>query len=93
MKLIVHEGVTLSEEEKQAIFKKEVEHWEKKGKLLNTVHIEKSDDENELIVTSTAKSRITRVRRITGYLSNVNNFNSAKKAEMEDRKAHMKASN
>ena len=31
---------------------------------------------------------IVRVRRITGYLSNVNNFNSAKKHEQSDRVKH-----
>ena len=31
---------------------------------------------------------IVRVRRITGYLSNVNNFNAAKKSEASDRVKH-----
>lgn len=31
---------------------------------------------------------IVRVRRITGYLSNVNNFNAAKKSEQSDRVKH-----
>lgn len=33
---------------------------------------------------------IVRVRRITGYLSNVNNFNQAKKHEQSDRVKHFK---
>ena len=33
---------------------------------------------------------IVRVRRITGYLSNVNNFNAAKKHEQSDRVKHFK---
>ena len=33
---------------------------------------------------------IVRVRRITGYLSNVNNFNAAKKSEQSDRVKHLK---
>ncbi|MCW2278588.1 anaerobic ribonucleoside-triphosphate reductase [Heliophilum fasciatum] len=31
---------------------------------------------------------IERIRRITGYLSKVNNFNDAKKAELEHRVSH-----
>lgn len=33
-------------------------------------------------------SPITRIRRITGYLSKVENFNDAKKAELRGRKMH-----
>ena len=33
---------------------------------------------------------IVRLRRITGYLSNVNNFNAAKKQEQSDRVKHFK---
>ena len=33
---------------------------------------------------------IIRVRRITGYLSNVNNFNAAKRHEQSDRVKHLK---
>jgi ribonucleoside-triphosphate reductase len=33
---------------------------------------------------------IRRVRRITGYLSTVDRFNDAKKAELQDRRSHLK---
>ncbi len=40
--------------------------------------------------SSCGSTDIRRVRRITGYLSTVDRFNDAKKAELSDRKAHIK---
>ena len=44
-------------------------------------------DGDEVILTPHYNT-IVRVRRITGYLSNVKNFNSAKKHEQSDRVKH-----
>lgn len=43
---------------------------------------------NQVEIKVTSKSPIKRVRRITGYLSNIENFNSAKQAECQDRYVH-----
>jgi hypothetical protein len=40
------------------------------------------------VVLTPHYNTIVRVRRITGYLSNVKNFNSAKKSEQSDRVKH-----
>lgn len=45
---------------------------------------------NDILIEKTHKSPIQRVRRITGYLSNIENFNDAKKAECQDRFVHVK---
>ena len=44
-------------------------------------------DGDEVILTPHYNT-IVRVRRITGYLSNVKNFNAAKKSEQSDRVEH-----
>ena len=44
-------------------------------------------DGDEVILTPHYDT-IVRVRRITGYLSNVKNFNAAKKSEQSDRVKH-----
>lgn len=60
--------------------------WKAKGKEIN--HIELSLDGDEVIVKAYEKSPIKRVRRITGYLSTTDNFNDAKRAELDDRVTH-----
>lgn len=45
-------------------------------------------DGEEIIVKATEKSPIRRVRRITGYLSSIDNFNDAKVAECRSRVTH-----
>lgn len=62
--------------------------YQKKGKILGSMEVRIDGDEVE--IKSNEKSPIQRVRRITGYLSNANNFNDAKKAELNARVAHMK---
>lgn len=46
-------------------------------------------DGEEVTIKSFEKSPIKRIRRITGYLSEVSNFNDAKRAELADRSIHM----
>ena len=43
---------------------------------------------NEDSCPSCGSKDIKRIRRITGYLSDVTNFNSAKRAELKDRVVH-----
>ena len=60
--------------------------WESKSKKLGLLEL--SLDGDEIIVKATEKSPIRRVRRITGYLSAIENFNDAKVAECGDRAKH-----
>lgn len=78
---------TLSNEEVVAIVDAEIQEWAKRSKTLSRVEL--SIDGDEVIVRAVEKSPVRRVRRITGYLSSVDNFNDAKRAECEDRKAHI----
>lgn len=84
MQITTAEGVT--KEELHNIRAYEERKYKKQGMELGRLSIDIEGD--ELVVYSSPKTNITRVRRITGYLSNANNFNDAKKAEMEDRVAH-----
>lgn len=45
-------------------------------------------DGEEIEVLSKPRAEIKRLRRITGYLSDLDNFNKAKKSEMLDRYKH-----
>lgn len=47
------------------------------------------DSEGYLAFQPYFTRKISRVRRITGYFSRVENFNDAKKAELRDRVVHM----
>lgn len=64
----------------------EIGLWAGMNKQLGLVVIE--IDGTEVIVRSSERSPIRRVRRITGYLSEVGNFNDAKRAELKERSAH-----
>ncbi|MDD4599898.1 hypothetical protein SDC9_15087 [bioreactor metagenome] len=61
--------------------------WDRKGKALASIEVKL--DGQDVEITSHEKSPITRVRRITGYLSTVNKFNDAKQAELKARKANV----
>ncbi|MFA6076219.1 MAG: anaerobic ribonucleoside-triphosphate reductase [Negativicutes bacterium] len=60
---------------------------ERNQKLSSLEIVRVSDEEVEL--TAKPQSDIRRLRRITGYLSEVENFNAAKKAEEHDRYKHL----
>lgn len=79
-------GVT--EEEIQQILIEEKANYATQGKTLASVNI--SIDGEELIIKAKEKSPIKRIRRITGYLSEQNNFNAGKQAELADRVIHNK---
>lgn len=57
-----------------------------KGKQLG--YIELTLDGEEIIVSSKSREPINRIRRITGYLSKIDNFNDGKKAELTARRTH-----
>ena len=93
MEKIVIDGVTvvyderLSMEEAMQYLADEQEEWKVSGKEL--ARIELILDGDMVIVKAVEKSPVKRVRRITGYLSNMENFNDGKKAELAERYKHM----
>lgn len=60
--------------------------WNSRNKMLGQVEL--SIEQDEVVVKAMEKSPIRRVRRITGYLSSIDNFNDAKAAECADRTKH-----
>lgn len=84
--MVSHTG-EVSLEEATMIVLEEKEIWAIKGKELARVYI--GVDGEELVVESVEKSPVKRVRRITGYLSNMTNFNQSKADEAAQRVAHM----
>jgi anaerobic ribonucleoside-triphosphate reductase activating protein len=77
----------LTNEEITAIVEDELQAWQRQGKNLGKVEL--SVDGEEVIIKAVEKSPVRRVRRITGYLSNVDNFNDAKRAECASRTTHL----
>jgi hypothetical protein len=67
--------------------KEELQLWYDQKKELDRIIIKLEKD--EVIIQSFEKSPIKRIRRITGYLSDVSNFNNAKRAELADRTIHV----
>jgi len=76
----------LSREEINHFIAEEQQLWRSRNKRLG--QIELSIEQEEVIVKASEKSPIRRVRRITGYLSSIDNFNDAKVAECSDRAKH-----
>ena len=61
--------------------------FKEKGIALASVSIS-TDNEGMLVIEAKEKSPIRRVRRITGYLSNQENFSDAKASELLARRDH-----
>lgn len=76
----------LSTQEIELLTIQEIQEWEQMGKEIACLHLNLEGD--EVVIQAEEKSPIRRVRRITGYLSNIENFNDAKKAECHDRYVH-----
>lgn len=77
----------MTTEELYTYVKQEIAIWADKGKELGKITLDIDGD--EVVIKSEAKSNIKRLRRITGYLSNENNFNDAKRAELKARQVHV----
>lgn len=77
----------MSDKEANIYVEDEVKRWKAKGKEISKIEL--AVDGNEVVITATKKSPIKRVRRITGYLSTVDSFNDAKKAELASRVKHI----
>ena len=77
----------------KVIFPPEISVQEAKAYLAgvdraNLIELELELD-GDFVITKPKYNTIKRVRRITGYLSDVNNFNHAKKSEEHDRVKHI----
>lgn len=76
----------LSSQEIEQLAVSEIQEWAELGKDLASIQMNLEGD--EVVIQAIEKSPIRRVRRITGYLSNIENFNDAKRAECHDRYVH-----
>ena len=76
----------LSIQEIELLATQEITEWATMGKEIASLELKLDGD--EVLLHAVEKSPIRRVRRITGYLSNIENFNDAKKAECHDRYIH-----
>ena len=88
--VLVPDVQAITQAEIDMILAKEAAAYESRGKRLGELNLELAGD--EIVVHSSPVSDITRVRRITGYLSNQNNFNDAKRSELRDRAKHCSCS-
>lgn len=93
MKLIT--AVELNEAEQEMIIKEANQILAKinEDKLMSERHeitkVIVSAVGEELDIQVFTSPHITRVRRITGYMSDVDRWNDAKQAELKDRKPHL----
>ena len=80
----------MTDHEAHIIVKQAMDEWfaENPDKEISKIDIHESEDKQEVKVHIYEKSPVTRTRRITGYLSNIDNFNEAKKAECLNRFTH-----
>jgi hypothetical protein len=76
----------LGESEITALVDEELQLWHSADKNLGFIDFAVSGD--EIVVNAKEKSPIRRVRRITGYLSDLENFNEAKRDECVSRVVH-----
>lgn len=76
----------LHPDEVKYLVENERKEWQGLGKEIAEISL--ALDGSEVCVEVKEKSPIKRVRRITGYLSNLENFNEAKRAECEARVIH-----
>jgi hypothetical protein len=82
-------GVTLSAEDINAIIADTQDAARINGKEVLYVVVKPDPEDAEFFYTEIHyKQPITRLRRITGYMSKLENFNSAKQAEARDRRPH-----
>jgi anaerobic ribonucleoside-triphosphate reductase activating protein len=76
----------LSVTEMTAIVEEEITLWKERRKEL--ARVELAIDGENIVIKAIEKSPVRRVRRITGYLSNMENFNDAKQDELQARYKH-----
>ena len=80
--------VDLNPKEKEEILKQAEEIVKGSNESIAKIHVW-LDKEGDLAFQPFFTRKINRIRRITGYFSNVENFNDAKKSELRDRVVHI----
>lgn len=78
----------INREEAEEYVRNEQERFNHQNKVLGHVELRLCEND-EVEIKSTPRSPISRVRRITGYLSTIERFNDAKQAELQDRVSHL----
>lgn len=78
---------SITSEEIAQLVAEEKRLWGNQNKVLAEVKL--ILDGEEIVIHAVERSPIRRVRRITGYLSSIDNFNDAKAAECKDRANHI----
>lgn len=78
---------SLSEAEVQTLVSQEVDKMNPEIQCIERLELTEVSP-TEVDIQVTIGGSVKRLRRITGYLSNIENFNPAKKAECKDRKIH-----
>jgi len=76
----------ITEREAEEYANEEIKLWADNGKELSSIFI--TVDGGEVVIEGKEKSPIRRIRRITGYLSEITNFNDGKRNELVDRRNH-----
>lgn len=76
----------LTDEEISSLVAEEISRWQNRDKQLGAIELNLDGD--NVVVKASEKSPIIRVRRITGYLSTLDQFNDAKRAECAARIQH-----
>lgn len=74
--------------EVEEIANDEMREWSKNNKHISRVEVKHADDNETFEVTAFERSPIRRIRRITGYCVNIDNWNAAKKEELAQRTTH-----
>ncbi|QDR80221.1 anaerobic ribonucleoside-triphosphate reductase [Sporomusa termitida] len=85
--VIVNYSDGISVGEVRQILAEEQALWLAKGKTLGKLELVVDGD--EIVVRAVERSPIKRIRRITGYLSTEDRFNSSKQAELADRRSQL----
>ncbi|EGO63484.1 anaerobic ribonucleoside-triphosphate reductase [Acetonema longum] len=81
----IHVDCNITADEVKKLVNEEIDMLSKQKFPLASIRIFQND--GKLMIQALAK--IKRLRRITGYLSSIDNFNDAKKAELNARVAHI----
>lgn len=87
--ILVEKSKEISDLEASKIIEQNFDSQREELKNNNISRIEMRLDGDEIVVRMIQRDPIIRIRRITGYLSAVSNFNDAKKAELEARTTHL----
>jgi len=76
----------ISDQEATVYANQEIAEWKGQHKQIDYMMIKLDGD--EVVIESHERSPIRRIRRISGYLAEINSFNDAKLAEVSERVDH-----